>query len=229
MERLARHLLPDAAALLDRVHGGERLHAELGVDPAAREVVDDVDLVARVREVQAGGPADEAVAAQDRDLHAGHSVRPRCRAGLAGPRGAGAQVHRGFPAPGATPEASGGEGDGDGGARRGPVSVASSPPSSATKAATRPWPMPLRRAGAAAPSSATEGGRRPPRRRARPGGCPRGREGVLDGGVGEELVDDEAEGHGGAGGQRQGRELGLDRDARGRGSASRKLSTLPRR
>jgi hypothetical protein len=45
-ERPAGHLLPDAAALLDRVHGGERLHAQLRVDPAARQVVHDVDLVA---------------------------------------------------------------------------------------------------------------------------------------------------------------------------------------
>ena len=62
-------LVPDAGALLDRVHRRQRLHAELGVDPAAREVVDDVDLVALVGEVQGGGPAAEAVPAENRDLH----------------------------------------------------------------------------------------------------------------------------------------------------------------
>ena len=62
-------LVPDAGALLDRVHGGQGLDAELGVDPAAGEVVEDVDLVALVAEVEGRRPAAEAVSAEYRDLH----------------------------------------------------------------------------------------------------------------------------------------------------------------
>jgi hypothetical protein len=44
--------VPDAGALLDRVHRRQRLHAEFGVDPASREIVEDVDVVAGVGEMQ---------------------------------------------------------------------------------------------------------------------------------------------------------------------------------
>ena len=56
-------------ALLDRVHRRQRLHAKLGVDPAPRQIVEDVDLVSEVRQVQRRRPADETVTAENRDLH----------------------------------------------------------------------------------------------------------------------------------------------------------------
>jgi hypothetical protein len=73
----ARLLAPDAGALLDRVHGRERLYAKLRVDPTPRQVIEDVDLVARVGQVERGRPADEAVAPQNRDLHGCVPPRPR--------------------------------------------------------------------------------------------------------------------------------------------------------
>ena len=56
--------MPYAGALLDRVHRRQRLHAELGIDPAARQVVEDVDVVAGIRQMQARRPAHETVTAQ---------------------------------------------------------------------------------------------------------------------------------------------------------------------
>src|SRR3546814_765026 len=61
--------VPDAGALLDRIHRRQRLYAEFRVDPAARQVVEDVDLVAGVGEMERRGPADEAVAAENCYLH----------------------------------------------------------------------------------------------------------------------------------------------------------------
>ena len=42
---------------------------------AAREVVDDGDLVTEVGQVQGGGPAAETVAAEDEDFHGIASIR----------------------------------------------------------------------------------------------------------------------------------------------------------
>ena len=66
-ERLAARFAPDAAPLLNGIHRRERLHAELGVDPAPTQVVHDGDIVPLRREVQRRRPADEAVSAEYRD------------------------------------------------------------------------------------------------------------------------------------------------------------------
>ncbi|MEJ2358748.1 MAG: hypothetical protein P8Y13_11850 [Deinococcales bacterium] len=50
--------------------GGEAAGFEFVVDVAAAEVVDDGDVVAELAEVEAGGPAAEAVTAENEDLHA---------------------------------------------------------------------------------------------------------------------------------------------------------------
>ena len=47
----------------------ERIRAGLDVRAAAQVVVDDVDLVAAVREPHRGGPPEVAVAAEDQDAH----------------------------------------------------------------------------------------------------------------------------------------------------------------
>ena len=44
--------VPDARALLDRVHRGQRLDPEFGVDPPPRKIVEDMDLMPRVRKMQ---------------------------------------------------------------------------------------------------------------------------------------------------------------------------------
>jgi hypothetical protein len=61
--------MPDPGAFLDRIHRRERLHAKLGVDPAPRQVVDDVDLMPGIGKMQRCRPADETVAAHDCNLH----------------------------------------------------------------------------------------------------------------------------------------------------------------
>jgi hypothetical protein len=66
--------MPDPGALLDGVHRGQRLDTELGIDPAAREVVEDMDLVAALGQVERCRPADKTVAAQDCYLHDGVSA-----------------------------------------------------------------------------------------------------------------------------------------------------------
>ena len=61
--------MPDAGALLDRIHRGQRLNAEFGVDPAAREIVEDMDVVAGIGEMQRRWPTNETVPAHNRNLH----------------------------------------------------------------------------------------------------------------------------------------------------------------
>lgn len=48
--------------------GGERTAAQLGINVAPAEVVDNDDVVALIGKVERGGPAAEAVAAEDDDL-----------------------------------------------------------------------------------------------------------------------------------------------------------------
>mmetsp|Transcript_4627 Transcript_4627/g.19072 ORF Transcript_4627/g.19072 Transcript_4627/m.19072 type:complete len:343 (-) Transcript_4627:35-1063(-) len=68
LDALAGDFFPDADALVDALDRGERVESELVVEGAAAHVVDDGDLVAAVGEVEGGGPAAVAVAAEDHDL-----------------------------------------------------------------------------------------------------------------------------------------------------------------
>jgi hypothetical protein len=45
MDAPPRFRMPDAGAFLNGVHRRQRLHAEFGVDPAPREIVENVDVV----------------------------------------------------------------------------------------------------------------------------------------------------------------------------------------
>ena len=65
----ARQLLPGRAALVEAADGRQRLRPEPDVDGAAGEVVHHHHVVAARGQVQGRGPAAEAVAAEDRDLH----------------------------------------------------------------------------------------------------------------------------------------------------------------
>ena len=56
------------AAESSHKHRSPRVASELGVDVAAAEVVDDRHVVARITEMQGGGAAAEAVAAQHDDF-----------------------------------------------------------------------------------------------------------------------------------------------------------------
>ena len=69
MDLPAGFLFPDPAALLNRIHWGQRLHAQFGVDPAAREVVDDMNLVPQIGQMKRSRPADKAVATKNRNTH----------------------------------------------------------------------------------------------------------------------------------------------------------------
>ncbi len=62
--------MPDAGALLNGVHRRQRLDTELGVDPAAGEIVEDVDVMPGIGEMQRGWPTDETVSTHHRNLHA---------------------------------------------------------------------------------------------------------------------------------------------------------------
>jgi hypothetical protein len=61
--------MPDAGALLDRIHRGQRLNAKFRVDPAAREIVEDMDVVPGIGEMQRRWPTNETVSAHNRNLH----------------------------------------------------------------------------------------------------------------------------------------------------------------
>jgi hypothetical protein len=63
----AGELAPDGAADVEGLDRRQGLGAELAVGAAAREVVDDEDVVPACGEVQRCGPATEAIAAQDQD------------------------------------------------------------------------------------------------------------------------------------------------------------------
>ena len=67
--RPAAHLLPGGEAILDRGDRRERLHAQIDVDLAPTQVVDDHDIVAGIRQIHRAGPATEAVAAENENLH----------------------------------------------------------------------------------------------------------------------------------------------------------------
>ena len=66
---VAGHLLPRPQPLAHRADRRQRLALQLDVDLAAREVVDDRDLVPLCGEVERGGPAAEAVPTQDEYPH----------------------------------------------------------------------------------------------------------------------------------------------------------------
>src|SRR5690606_41924386 len=68
-DRLAGDFLPRLQALAHRPDRGQRLHFQLDVDLAARQVIHKHDLVAELREIQHCGPAAEPVAPQHNDLH----------------------------------------------------------------------------------------------------------------------------------------------------------------
>ncbi len=69
MDAAAGFGMPDAGAFLDRVHRRQRLDAEFGIDPAPRKVVENVDIMAGIREMQGCGPADKTITAKDCNLH----------------------------------------------------------------------------------------------------------------------------------------------------------------
>jgi hypothetical protein len=69
VDLIAGELAPDADPLTDRPDRGERLNFELDVDFAATEVVDNGDVVSKIREVQRCGPATESVTAKYQNLH----------------------------------------------------------------------------------------------------------------------------------------------------------------
>src|ERR1019366_6853103 len=62
-------LLPDLQSLGKRTDGGQGFHPELMVPSAAREVVDNGNLVPFRRQVQGRGPAAITVASQHSNLH----------------------------------------------------------------------------------------------------------------------------------------------------------------
>jgi hypothetical protein len=66
---LAGQFLPHAQAFAHRPDRCERLDFQLHVDLASAEIVNNGDVVARVREVQCGGPATKSVAAKYQYLH----------------------------------------------------------------------------------------------------------------------------------------------------------------
>jgi len=67
--RPAVHLFPGPQPLLNRGDRRERLDAQVDVDLAAAEVVDDDDVVPAVSQVDRTGPTAEAVAAENENLH----------------------------------------------------------------------------------------------------------------------------------------------------------------
>ena len=68
-DALAADLFPDATALLDGIHRGQGLHAQFRVDPAPRQVVDDMDLMALIGQMQRRRPATKPVPTQYCDFH----------------------------------------------------------------------------------------------------------------------------------------------------------------
>ena len=68
------HVVPDADAVAQRGHRLERRAVDLRLPLPLGEVVDDEDVVAELREVHRGRPAEVAVAAQDQDPHRAHST-----------------------------------------------------------------------------------------------------------------------------------------------------------
>jgi len=69
--------MPDADAFVNGFHRRQRLHTEPGVDGTAREIIEDVDLMTRNRQVKRCRPANETVATQDCNLHDGFSAGSR--------------------------------------------------------------------------------------------------------------------------------------------------------
>ena len=67
-------VVPHADAVAQGRHGLERRAVDLGLPLPLREVVDDQDVVAELREVHGRRPAEVAVAAQDQDAHRLHST-----------------------------------------------------------------------------------------------------------------------------------------------------------
>ena len=61
---LAGQCLPDPDAFAHRTDRGERVDLELEVYLTAAQVVDDDDVMARIREVQRGGPTTESVSTE---------------------------------------------------------------------------------------------------------------------------------------------------------------------
>src|SRR5690606_20081634 len=87
--RPARDLLPRPQAHAHRLDRREAAGLELVVDVATREVVEDHDLVTELAQVQAGGPAAEAVTTEYEDLHQSLQARvgaPLWRAAGTGPQ-----------------------------------------------------------------------------------------------------------------------------------------------
>ena len=74
MDAPAGFLMPDAGAFLDGIHWCQRLHPEFGVDPAATQIVNDVNVMALIRQVKCRRPADKAVTAENCNFH-GPSLR----------------------------------------------------------------------------------------------------------------------------------------------------------
>ena len=49
--------------------GVRGLDTQLRIDPATAQIVDDVDIMAKARQMQGCGPADKSVAAEYRNFH----------------------------------------------------------------------------------------------------------------------------------------------------------------
>jgi hypothetical protein len=61
--------VPDAGAFLDRIHRRQGLDAQFRIDPSAREIVEDMDLMTGIGEMERGWPTDESVATHYRYFH----------------------------------------------------------------------------------------------------------------------------------------------------------------
>ena len=69
MDAAASDVVPDAAPFLNGVHRRQRLNPQFRIDPAPRQVVDDVNIMPLIGQVQCCGPANEAVTTENCDFH----------------------------------------------------------------------------------------------------------------------------------------------------------------
>ena len=69
LKLVARDFFPRLDALLNRSDRSEGLCSEFIVNSATRQIVDNHDVVATLRQVQHGGPATEAVSTENDNLH----------------------------------------------------------------------------------------------------------------------------------------------------------------
>ena len=78
MDAPSGFLMPDAGALLNGIHRGQRLDTQFRINPAAGQIVDDVDVVTLLRQMKRRGPTDKAVTTKNCDFHGNHLQMHLC-------------------------------------------------------------------------------------------------------------------------------------------------------